>query len=47
MYYPTWLKFNGMLYGAKRPPYQDNNVWGGLNWWQNLRHPYVLGGSRK
>ena len=37
---PYPIKFNGMLYGAKRPPNQDNNIWGGLNWWQNLRMPY-------
>ena len=34
------LKFNGMLYGAARPPHQDDNAWGGLNWWQNMRLPY-------
>ena len=34
------IKFNGMLYGAARPPHQDENAWGGLNWWQNLRLPY-------
>eukprot|EP00040_Diaphanoeca_grandis_P029720 m.174627 g.174627 ORF g.174627 m.174627 type:complete len:792 (+) comp31775_c0_seq1:209-2584(+) len=37
---PYPIKFNGMLYGATRPPSQDENGWGGLNWWQNLRHPY-------
>ena len=34
------VKFNGMLYGAARPPHQDENAWGGLNWWQNMRLPY-------
>jgi hypothetical protein len=34
------IKFNGMLYGAARPPHQDENSWGGLNWWQNMRLPY-------
>jgi hypothetical protein len=34
------IKFNGMLYGAARPPHQDENAWGGLNWWQNMRLPY-------
>ena len=34
------IKFNGMLFGAARPPHQDENAWGGLNWWQNLRLPY-------
>lgn len=37
---PYPIKFNGMLFVASRPPQQDNNIWGGLNWWQNLRHPY-------
>lgn len=37
---PYPIKFNGMLYGAKRPPNTDLNLWGGLNWWQNLRMPY-------
>jgi hypothetical protein len=37
---PFPIKFNSMLYGAKRPPSQDDNTWGGLNWWQNLRMPY-------
>ena len=31
---PFPIKFNSMLYGAKRPPNQDENTWGGLNWWQ-------------
>jgi hypothetical protein len=34
------IKFNGMLFGAARPPHQDENAWGGLNWWQNMRLPY-------
>ena len=37
---PFPIKFNSMLYGANRPPNQDENTWGGLNWWQNLRMPY-------
>ena len=36
---PYPIKFNGMLYIASRVD-ADNNIWGGLNWWQNLRHPY-------
>lgn len=32
---PFPIKFNGMLYTAHRDPMQvDQNVWGGLNWWQ-------------
>ena len=38
---PFPIKFNGMLYTAHRDPMQvDQNLWGGLNWWQNIRHPY-------
>ena len=36
---PYPIKFNGMLYTARRE--NDNTPWGGLNWWQNIRHPYV------
>eukprot|EP01049_Picozoa_sp_SAG25_P010146 SAG25_NODE_1079_length_4095_cov_1.941191_3_plen_664_part_00 len=39
---PFPIKFNSMLYNAKRPPHQDKNVWGGLNWWQVSLPPSVL-----
>lgn len=37
---PFPVKFNGMLFMAQKPPKADDRVWGGLNWWQNLRLPY-------
>jgi hypothetical protein len=41
---PAPIKFNGMLFSANRPNaskhWGDFNMWGGLQWWQNLRHPY-------
>jgi len=37
-YFP--IKFNGMFLTANRPPNTDYRQWGGMDWWQNERHPY-------